>query len=379
MNELQQRLLLTQQQLERFNTLSPQVRTFAWKQNLAPMERWKQQELRNLDPKKLQDDFANLTKQLQDQKSQQEFAQKYNSGLEASTSSINQKQAEDLANKFGYDFTWAGVNPVSQTATWWKWGKTKDMFDELSNIFWSINNEYGQGLSNLDRDITWKLEWAQAVAQSQFGEWGKQDERLSSFYKSMGDYMSSQQGKEQAISQAQAQRLGADVWTRSNIAADISRKQMQDVANLKGKEIQDYDNLYKTIDQLSQNFIQNYKWVKDDYYKNFIDWIAKMKVNLAAQSMDAQRAILEKEYSASGGSPQGTRTAPQNALENYMNWQNAQWAVQQSPWVARFAKWSDIIEIKPNENWWYTVNINWINTSTDEAWAQRLLVWASAI
>jgi flagellar motility protein MotE (MotC chaperone) len=100
MNDLQQQLLQTQQQLQRYNELNPRVKQFASKPVLAPMEKSMQQEFKSLDPMKLQTDLSNLTKQLQDQKSQQDFAKKYDAGQQASIQSINDKQKADLMNKF---------------------------------------------------------------------------------------------------------------------------------------------------------------------------------------------------------------------------------------------------------------------------------------
>lgn len=188
-------------------------------------------------------------------------------------------------------------------------------YDQFSNTAKNISNIYDNFYNTTDpyynnfaainqwlnKDIVWKFQsWLDTAYKQYWPQW-EQTQRVANYYADLANNIAAQNAVQLWDIQASAIASWANAWAVRN----ATNKQLLDsntqYMNLKQKEIENYDNIYKNLNAYIDNFTKAYgnsqdKYIRDTYnqllnyktqigqwYLNALTWLeqAKMQYNLS--------------------------------------------------------------------------------------------------
>lgn len=157
--------------------------------------------------------------------------------------------------------------------------------DPLYQNFMDINRNVGGSVVNqllANRDNFMGQYWPQ----------GEQRKRLDEYYMNLGNYLSSAAADDLAMLEAQGVQSWASLWAQRASRSQAMQQNLQRFVEAKQREVVDYDNLYKTLNQYEQEFIKQYADSNDkfiiDAYRNLINYKNAIGQNL----LNAQQELL---------------------------------------------------------------------------------------
>jgi len=208
------------------------------------------------------------------------------------------------------------INQFSSNPTVVNWLKEQlnwyDQFSTTGKNIWNLYqwfynetdpyyNNFARINQGLNKDIVGKLQSWLNTAYGQYWPQWEQTQRVASYYADMANNIAAQNASQLWDIQANAIASWANAWAVRN----ATNKQLLDsntqYMNLKQKEIENYDNIYKNLNAYIDNFVKSYwnsqdKYVRDTYnqllnyktqiwqwYLNSLVWLeqAKMQNNIA--------------------------------------------------------------------------------------------------
>jgi len=142
--------------------------------------------------------------------------------------------------------------------------------DPYYNTFAKINQW-------LDSDITNQLRWQLATAYGQYGPEWEQTRRVAEYYADAANNIAQQNAA--AVWQANVDATAS--WANTGAVRQATAKAELDAntnyINLKQKEIENYDNIYKNLNTYIDNYIKTYGNSKDKYVRDTYNQLLQYK------------------------------------------------------------------------------------------------------
>lgn len=182
-------------------------------------------------------------------------------------------------------------------------------YDDFTNTSNIINNLYSQLKNNtqnlygwfidvnnqLDKDITGKYQAALDQAYSQYGPNGQQTKLINDFYNNMGNQLSTQNAVDLWEINAQAMASGANAWAVRNARAWANINANNQYIQMKQAQIENMDNVYKTLNSYLESFNQNYANSKNTYVRDTYNQLVNAMQQIEQAQMNAQAELSQAQ------------------------------------------------------------------------------------
>lgn len=232
---------------------------------------------------------------------------------------IDQFQATnpELANM--YRVTYNGYDDFTNASN-----KLNQFYDALTN---QTNQAYGQWSrvnQELDSDITNKLNNALNQAYSQYGPDGTMRNMVDRYYTNQAQNLAAQNAVNLGGIEAAAQASWANAWAvrqaRTWAQMDANNQYIQ----MQQQQIQNYDNIYKTMNEYLNAFNQNYANSKNQYvretYGQLVEAIGQINNARQQAASNLLSAQLEQRMSDINYNRELERLASANTKTGWAVW-----------------------------------------------------------
>lgn len=149
-------------------------------------------------------------------------------------------------------------------------------FRQYENGMNPYMNNYQNAAVSIDKDLTGRLWELKTQFEGQYWPWGQQERRIQDYYSGLADIIAADQIKNNNEVDAQARKFWASAWAARAARQAALQNNMKLAVEYKKQEVADYDNIYRTLNDYTNAFIQAYGNSKDANVKNtyaqLLDW-----------------------------------------------------------------------------------------------------------
>ncbi len=221
----------------------------------------------------------------------------------------NDKTMTSLADNFNTNYArnpWVANRFQAVLNDYWQASKSQnqilDFFNQYEKAIDPYLNNYADANQKIWEDIVWKLNGLKDQFTSQYWPEGEQRKRMSDYYSSVADVLANEQVNTANEIDAQARQSWASLWATRNARNQALQNNLKLATEYKSKEVADYDNLYKTLNEYLKWYIEAYgnsqdKYVKDTYaklleFKNGL-WSALLQTQAQLEELKIQDALQQ--------------------------------------------------------------------------------------
>ena len=247
-------------------------------------------------------------------------------------------------------------NALKEQYNWYdQFSNTARNISNIYDNFYNTTDPYYNNFSRinqwLNQDIVGKLQsWLDTAYKQYWPKW-EQTQRVANYYADLANNIAAQNAAQLWDIRASAVASWANAWAIRN----ATNKQLLDsntqYMNLKQKEIENYDNIYKNLNAYIDNFISKYGNSQDKYVRDTYNQLLNYKTQIGQWYLNALTWLEQAKMQY-----------------NLSRW--GSWVV--SPWTwSTWNTWSvDILDIIRWANWW---NIDAQNYVQSDQWLQAKL------
>lgn len=181
--------------------------------------------------------------------------------------------------------------------------KSANNLTNLYNNFYDTANPYYTNFArinqSLNKDIVWKLQWWLDTAYNQYWPQWEQTKRVADYYAQMASNIAAQNAVNLWTADAAARASWVNAWAVRNATQKINLDANTQFLNMKQKEIENYDNIYKNLNAYIDNFNAKYANSQDKYVRDTYNQLVNYQTQIAQAYRDSlsqiEQARLQKQ------------------------------------------------------------------------------------
>lgn len=165
----------------------------------------------------------------------------------------------------------------------------------LYNNFYTQTDPYYTNFAKinegLNQDVVWKLQSGLDTAYSQYWPDGDQTRRVAQYYSDMANNIAAQNAVNIGTTNAGAIASWANAGAVRNATSKVALDANTQFLNLKQKEIENYDNIYKNLNAYIDNFTSKYANSQDKYVRDTYNQLVNYKTQIAQAYLNSLTAL----------------------------------------------------------------------------------------
>lgn len=191
---------------------------------------------------------------------------------------------KDILNQLTNQYNWYSAFDTAAKNIGWLYGafyKTTDPYYENFNRI----NQW------IDQDVVGKLKDQLNTAYSQYWPQGDQTKRVASYYDNMLKNVAAQNAVNLGTIAAQSAASWANTWAQRAATSRANLDANTQFMQLKQKEIENYDNIYKNLNSYIDNFVNKYTGSKDKYVRDTYNQLLNYKTQLQQAYLNSLQQV----------------------------------------------------------------------------------------
>lgn len=179
------------------------------------------------------------------------------------------------------------------------------IYDNFYNQVDPYYNNFARINQWLNKDIVGKLQEGLNTAYSQYWPQGSLTKMVGDYYTNLADNIAAQNAASIWNIQAQAMASWANQWAVRNAVNKANLDANTQYLNMKQKEIENYDNIYKNLNAYLDNFTSKYWNSQDKYVRDTYNQLVNYRTQIWNAYKDSL-VWLEQSRLQYGLTPRGT-------------------------------------------------------------------------